>query len=82
MRTCQEALRLAGQTGDRRLRGALLLRLADCAERLGRLAEAETHRAESARLLRTGADDGVCAAPSVAPSAETATTSEGRTCET
>lgn len=62
MRTCLEALRLAGQTRDRRLRGALLLRLADCAERLGRLADAEAHRAEAALLLPAAAQHAADAA--------------------
>lgn len=56
MRTGQEALRLAQQTGDRRLQGAICLRLADCAERLGLLRDAETYRARTEMLLRTWPD--------------------------
>lgn len=51
LRSCRDALRQAERAGDRRLQGALWLRLADCAERLGRLSEARTHRAAAAQLL-------------------------------
>ncbi|MDT0345535.1 tetratricopeptide repeat protein [Streptomyces litchfieldiae] len=51
LRTGEEALRLAERTGDRRLQAALRLRLADCADRLGRGTAAAAHRAAAEHLL-------------------------------
>ncbi|MDB1089126.1 tetratricopeptide repeat protein [Streptomyces sp. ACA25] len=55
LRTCGAALRAAEQAGDKRLQGALRLRLADGAERQGRVSEAEGHRAAARLLLRYSA---------------------------
>ncbi|WP_165990074.1 ATP-binding protein [Streptomyces sp. YIM 98790] len=82
MRLCLQALRIAERSGDRRLEGALRLRLADGSERLGRLVDAAGHREKAARLLAPdgdagppdgGADGG--AAGSAAGSAESAASS-------
>ncbi|WP_326600760.1 tetratricopeptide repeat protein [Streptomyces sp. NBC_01803] len=51
LRTGAEALRLAEGTGDRRLQAAFRLRLAECADRLGRTAVAAVHRQAAERLL-------------------------------
>ncbi|WP_449657334.1 tetratricopeptide repeat protein [Streptomyces chisholmiae] len=50
-RTGREALRLAAGTGDQRLQAALRLRLADAADRLGRVETAAVHRAVAEQLL-------------------------------
>ncbi|MCK1799053.1 tetratricopeptide repeat protein [Streptomyces sp. XM4193] len=54
LRTCQEALKWAEQAGDRRMRAALHLRLADTLDRLGEHGTAQEHRASAEPL--TAAD--------------------------
>lgn len=51
LRTCQEALVWAERAGERRLRAALHLRLADTCERLGDFPAASGHRAAAGPLL-------------------------------
>jgi hypothetical protein len=78
-----EALRLAERTEDRRLQGALRLRLADGAERLGRSAVAAAHRAAAEHLLvrpRPRPDEQGAAEGSTEGSAGRST--EGNSCET
>ncbi len=76
LRTCREALRIAERTDDARLRAALWLRLADCAERLGHKRDADAHRAEADRLLGPPGETPAAArvpAPSAPPEAGTST---------
>ncbi|MFF3948678.1 NB-ARC domain-containing protein [Streptomyces sp. NPDC001902] len=51
LRTCRDALYWARQAGERRLEGAVLLRMADTLERLGDPAGARLQRAAARRLL-------------------------------
>jgi tetratricopeptide (TPR) repeat protein len=51
LRTCRDALYWARQAGERRLEGAVLLRMADTLDRLGDTAGARLQRAAARRLL-------------------------------
>ncbi|MDX3074983.1 tetratricopeptide repeat protein [Streptomyces sp. MI02-7b] len=51
LRTCRDALYWARQAGERRLEGAVLLRMADTLDRLGDRAGARLQRAAARRLL-------------------------------
>ncbi|MEU6342373.1 NB-ARC domain-containing protein [Streptomyces sp. NPDC046977] len=51
LRTCRDALYWARQAGERRLEGAVLLRMADTLDRLGDPAGARLQRAAARRLL-------------------------------
>ncbi|TDC24390.1 tetratricopeptide repeat protein [Streptomyces sp. 8K308] len=81
LRTGSDALRLAERTARRELQAELRLRLADCAEQLGRDEAAAAHRAAAARLRTEGAaraDEGPKApartlTPPPAPTLETQT---------
>nr|WP_317453020.1 tetratricopeptide repeat protein [Streptomyces sp. CBMA29] len=54
LRTCRDALYWARKAGERRLEGAILLRLADTLDRLGDPSGARVHRAAANRLLSEG----------------------------
>jgi len=60
LRTCRDALYWAREAGEKRLEGAVLLRMADTLERLGDPAGARLQRAAARRLLPAGEvpDDG------------------------
>jgi hypothetical protein len=53
LRTCRDALYWARQAGERRLEGAVLLRMADTLDRLGDPAGARLQRAAADHLLQT-----------------------------
>jgi hypothetical protein len=54
LRTCRDALHWARQAGERRLEGAVLLRMADTLDRLGDPAGARLQRAAAGELLGPG----------------------------
>lgn len=78
-RTGREALRLAAGTGDQRLQAALRLRLADAADRLGRVETAAVHRAVAEQLL---ADTRPAALEPGDETGDSSAPTEGNTCET
>jgi tetratricopeptide (TPR) repeat protein len=54
LRTCRDALYWARKAGERRLEGAVLLRLAEVLDRLGDTSGAALQRAAASRLFRPG----------------------------